>query len=95
MADLYLQNIVNDICLEDLPEQWQGFDFSRFSKDKTLFDFQQEALKNALRALWLFYKDKNADKQSMFNRYRLNGLEEDLDYDLKKKQDSKTVKYLL
>lgn len=31
----------------------------------------------------------------MFNRYRLNGLEEDLDYDLKKKQDSKTVKYLL
>jgi len=37
MADLYLQNIVNDIRLEDLPEQWQGFDFSRFSKDKTLF----------------------------------------------------------
>jgi len=95
MADLYLQNIVNDIRLEDLPEQWQGFDFSRFSKDKTLFDFQQKALENALRGLWLFYKDKNADKQSMFNRYRLNGLEEDLDYDLKKKQDSKTVKYLL
>jgi len=95
MADLYLQNIVNDIRLEDLPEQWQDFDFSRFSKDKTLFDFQQKALENALRGLWLFYKDKNADKQSMFNRYRLNGLEEDLDYDLKKKQDSKTVKYLL
>lgn len=94
MADLYLQKIVNDIHLEDLPEQWQGFDFSRFSKDKTLFDFQQKALENALCALWLFYKDKNADKQSMFNRYRLNGLEEDLDYDLKKKQDSKTVKYL-
>ena len=95
MADLYLQNIVNDIRLEDLPEQWQGFDFSRFSENKTLFDFQQKALKNALRALWLFYKDKNADKQSMFNRYRLNGLEEDLDYDTQKKQDSKTVKYLL
>jgi len=95
MADLYLQNIVDDIHLEDLSEQWQGFDFSRFSKNKTLFDFQQKALENALRGLWLFYKDKNADKQSMFNRYRLNGLEEDLDYDLKKKQDSKTVKYLL
>lgn len=95
MADLYLQNIVNDIRLEDLPEQWQGFDFSRFSKDKTLFDFQQKALENALRGLWLFYKDKNADKQSMFNHYRLNGLEEDLDYDTQKKQDSKTVKYLL
>lgn len=95
MTSLYLHNIVNDIPLETLPEQWQDFDFSRFSKDKTLFDFQQEALKNALRALWLFYKDKNADKQSLFNHYKLNGFEENFDYDLKKRQDSKTAKYLL
>ena len=53
---LYLQNIVEDISFENLPIQWQGFDFVRFSKDKTLFDFQQNALKNALRGLWLFFK---------------------------------------
>jgi hypothetical protein len=84
-------NIRNDI----LPEKWQGFDFVRFSNDKTLFAFQQNALKNALRGLWLFFKDKNADKQSLFNHYKLNGFEENFDYDLKKKQDSKTAKYLL
>ncbi len=53
---LYLQNTVEDISFENLPIQWQGFDFVRFSKDKTLFDFQQNALKNALRGLWLFFK---------------------------------------
>lgn len=95
MTSLYLQNIVNDIPLETLPITWHGFDFARFSNDKTLFNFQQDALKNALRGLWLFFKDKNADKESLFNHYKLNGFEENFDYDLKKKQNRKTVKYLL
>jgi hypothetical protein len=41
MTKLYLQNIINNIPLENLPAKWQGFDFSRFSKDKRLFDFQK------------------------------------------------------
>jgi hypothetical protein len=44
---LYLQNIVKDIYFENLLAKWQGFNFERFSKDKTLFDFQQDAPKNA------------------------------------------------
>lgn len=95
MSKLYLQNIIDDIPFGNLPAKWQGFDFARFSKDKTLFDFQQNALKNSLKALYLFFKDKKADKKALFEHYRLNGLEEDFDYDLKKKQDSKTAKYLL
>ncbi|MGE3062221.1 MAG: DEAD/DEAH box helicase family protein [bacterium] len=107
MSKLYLQDIVKDISLENLPAKWQGFDFEQFSKDKTLFDFQQDALKNALRGLWLYFKgntpslrdtplqDGNELKQSLFNHYKLNGFEENFDYDLKKKQDSKTAKYLL
>ena len=59
---LYLQNIIDDISFEALPITWQGFDFERFSKDKTLFDFQQNALKNALRGLWLYFENKNTDK---------------------------------
>jgi len=51
MAKLYLQNIIDDISFEALPITWQGFDFEQFSKDKTLFDFQQDALKNVLRGL--------------------------------------------
>ena len=62
MAKLYLQNIIDDISFEALPITWQGFDFEQFSKDKTLFDFQQDALKNALRGLWLYFENKNTDK---------------------------------
>jgi len=95
MSKLYLQNIVEDIPFDGLPAKWQGFDFARFSKDKTLFDFQQDALKNALSGLWLYFKDKKADKQSLFNHYQANDFTENFDYDLKKREGKKTAKYLL
>jgi len=46
---LYLQKIINDIPLENLPAKWQGFDlpanraqagFMHISKNKTPFNFQ-------------------------------------------------------
>jgi len=95
MSKLYLQNIVDDISFENLPEKWQGFDFSRFSKDKALFDFQKQGLQNALKALWLYFIDQKADKQSFFNLYRANDFADNFDYDLKKKAEGKTAKYLL
>ncbi|AEE14792.1 type III restriction protein res subunit [Thermodesulfobium narugense DSM 14796] len=95
MTKLYLQNIIDYISIENLPIKWQGFDFARFSNDKTLFDFQRDALKNAIKAMYLYFKDKGADKNELFNHYKLNGFEENFDYDLKKKQDSKTIKYFL
>jgi len=60
---LYLQNIIDDIPFENLPAKWQRFDFGRFSKDKTLFDFQKQGLQNAFKGLWLYFKDKKANKQ--------------------------------
>jgi len=100
---LYLQDIVEDISFETLPITWQGFNFARFSNDKTLFDFQQNALKNALRGLWLYFKEDtlssvqegNKLKQSLFNYYQLNGFEENFDYNLNRREDRKTAKYLL
>jgi len=92
---LYLQDIVDDIPFENLPAKWQGFDFARFSKDKALFDFQKQGLQNALKGLWLYFKDKKADKQSFFNLYQANSFKENFDYDLKKKAEGKTAKYLL
>ena len=92
---LYLQNIVDNIYFENLPVKWQGFDFSRFSKDKALFDFQKQGLQNALKALWLYFKDKNANKQDFFKLYQDNQFTENFDYDLKKKAEGKTAKYLL
>jgi len=49
MSKLYLQNIIDDISFENLPAKWQGFDLARFSKDKTLFDFQIDVLQNVLK----------------------------------------------
>jgi len=95
MSKLYLQNIVDDISFENLPTKWQNFDFVRFSKDKTLFDFQKQGLQNALKGLWLYFKDKKADKQSLFNHYQANDFTENFDYDLKKREGKKTAKYLL
>jgi superfamily II DNA or RNA helicase len=95
MSKLYLQNIIDDISFDSLPAKWQGFDFARFSKDKTLFDFQRQGLQNALKCLWLFYKDKKGEKQNLYNHYLANDFTEKFDYDLKKKREGKTAKYLL
>jgi len=90
---LYLQNIIDDIPFENLPAKWQWFDFTRFSKDKTLFDFQKQGLQNALKCLWLYFKDKKANKKSLFDHYTLNRLEENFDYNLNRER--KAAKYLL
>ena len=103
MSNLYLQNIIDDISFENLPAKWQGFDFGRFSKDKTLFDFQKQGLQNALKGLWLYFKDNtpsaNADtpllKGNLFRRYQANDFTENFDYDLKKREGRKTAKDLL
>jgi len=92
---LFLKDIVDDIPFENLPAKWQGFNLIWFSKDKTLFDFQKDALRNAIKALHLYFKDKNFDKKVLFDHYNLSSLKDNFDYDLKKKQDSKTAKYLL
>ena len=92
---LYLKNIIDDISFENLPAKWQGFDLLRFSKEKTLFDFQKQTLQNALKGLWLYFKDKKEDKVNLYHLYQANGLSENFDYDLKKKEGKKTAKYLL
>jgi len=81
MSKLYLQNIIDDISFENLPAKWQNFNFAKFSKNKTLFDFQKQGLENALKGLWLFYKEKKGEKQNLYNHYLANGFEEKLDYD--------------
>jgi len=92
---LYLQNIVGDISFDSLPPKWQSFDLAKFSQDKILFDFQKQGLQNALKGLWFYYIEKKGQKESLFEHYRANGYAEDFDYDLEKKKDGKTIKYIL
>lgn len=74
----YLQDIVNSIQFANLPVEWQ-INLENFSKEKKLFNYQQNALKNALIALNLYYKQCNGNKQDLFQMYQNNGLTEDLD----------------
>ena len=78
MTKLYLQKIIDDIPFDNLPAKWQGFDLVRFSKYKTLFDFQRKGLQNVLKGLWLYFKDRKADKQNFFNHYQANDFKIDL-----------------
>lgn len=50
-----LQTLLDDIAFDALPPAWTTFDFARFSKSKTLFDYQAAALENAVKALWKYY----------------------------------------
>ncbi|BBJ29125.1 type III restriction-modification system DNA endonuclease (plasmid) [Athalassotoga saccharophila] len=78
--ELYLQNIMESIQFENLPSEWTNFDFVKFSDKKKLFDYQQDALKNVLKALYKYYKDFNADKRLFFQFYKNNGFSENLDF---------------
>ena len=84
-----LQEIVADKDFESLPTNWNLFDVRSFSKSKKLYDFQQEAIKNALKALYLYYKEEDSDKKRFYDRYVYNGL--DFDLSLKATRSNKRI----
>lgn len=75
-----LQSIVEDIDFDSLPGNWNILDTVSFSRDKKLWDFQQESLKNAIKVLYLYFKEDKGDKKRFYQRY-------DLDEDLEKNLD--------
>jgi superfamily II DNA or RNA helicase len=95
MARVYLQHMVEDIPDSSLPQAWVDHDLAFFSSAKRLYDYQQQALRNALKALCKYYEDfgdyqqAEADdansqrKQRLWQWYRDNGLSEDLTIQLK------------
>jgi len=95
---VFLQDIIDDIQFEDLPANWTSFDLESFSKNKKLWDYQQEALKNAVKVLWKYYEDflnyeKNEQidenqkrKAGFYKWYQDNGLEEDLSINVDKRK---------
>ena len=95
----YLQSILDDIPEQELPAKWQALlasdELSRFSENKRLFDFQQQGLCNAIKALWLYFKDCQANKQHLFERYQANGFVENLDYNLNKNEGKRAAQHLI
>ena len=72
--NLYLQTIVENFNQNNLPADWLVVDFKEFSKEKSLFDYQQNALKNALKALYLYYEQYKENKSDFYKHYKNNCL---------------------
>jgi len=90
-----LQDMIEDLRFEDLPPAWNTFDLESFSKDKRLWDYQQNALKNAIKVLWKYFEDYqekenlevNGERKKNFLKwYQDNGLEENLDIGLDRRR---------
>ena len=86
MTGIYLQRMLENLPQGTLPSNWAGFDLATFSRGKVLWDYQQQALHNALHALWKYYQtpgqSESERKQAYISWYRDFGLEEDLDLPL-------------
>lgn len=94
MSRVYLQEMLDDIRFDSLPINWGAFDIRSFSHTKKLWDYQREAVENAIKALWKYYEffgdyqaNENADanherKLNFFKWYQDNGLDDPLDIPL-------------
>ena len=52
---LLYQDIVEEISYESLPSEWLSINLSSFSDNISLFDYQQEAVKNAIKLLYYYF----------------------------------------
>lgn len=71
LADI-LEDISSNQVDDFLGSLWPPVSLSNFSKNKTLYGFQEKALENAVKALYLFYEKCKGDKEVMFERYLEN-----------------------
>ena len=108
MSKLILQSIADSISFDSLPLRWQNFDLKSFSREKTLYDFQQKALENALKVLWKYYESEidyqeneklevnQKRKEKFFKLYTADPSfpEKGTEYDLTKKERKKTAKLI-
>ena len=56
-----LETLLADIAYEELPPAWNTFDLAAFSRTKNLWDYQQAALHNAVKALWKYYEGESLE----------------------------------
>jgi type III restriction enzyme len=72
--NLHLKTILD--TLEAVPDEWYAIDLSTFSSKKKLFDYQEYALRNAIRGLYYFYGKHGGNKREFFEDVYRNILPE-------------------
>ncbi len=63
---------------ERLPMNWNSFNIINFSSTKSLWEFQQRAIKNILLCLYVYFKKDKSNKKKFLKRYTNYGLSEEL-----------------
>lgn len=88
---MILESILDDIEFDDLPITWSSLDTKKFSSNKMLYTFQEEAIKNLIKLLFLYFNEDNQNKNKFFQRYIDNNLDQsiidNISFPLKKFKD--------
>ncbi len=66
--------MVDQLDFDTMPQEWTNLEISSFSKQITIWDFQQQAIRNCIKCLYLFYHENNASKPSFYQQYIEFGL---------------------
>jgi len=69
MASIKLQPMLEQLTESKLPPAWNSFDLAAFSRKTQLWDYQQAALKNALKALWKYYSQPSLSETERKEAY--------------------------
>ncbi len=71
--------IIESFGFDNIPSEWKVIDFDNFSVGKKMYDYQKDALKNALLILYKYYNfsrdNTEVQKQSFLKLLSSNGLE--------------------
>lgn len=75
-----LETLLDDLDYGALPPEWTTLDLETFSRAKRLWDYQQTALRNTVKALWRYYarpgQSDTATRKRLFAEwYSDNGIE--------------------
>ncbi|BCD62900.1 adenine-specific DNA-methyltransferase [Nitratiruptor sp. YY08-26] len=79
-AYIKLQEIADEIIVEN--PDWNIVD-KNFSYQKKLFDYQEEALNNAIKVLWKYFEDLHENKEEFAKYYGDLDIADDLNISLK------------
>lgn len=64
-----LETLLGSLPYDSLPPEWTTLDLARFSRSKKLFDYQQTALQNAIKALYLYHQPAPAERKPAFFQF--------------------------
>ncbi|MEM5777610.1 MAG: DEAD/DEAH box helicase family protein [Candidatus Aenigmatarchaeota archaeon] len=69
-----MSKILTSIDFNSLPSEDFLLDRITFSKNKRLYEYQEQAVESALKVLWLYYYKYKQNKAEMFEHYKAVGL---------------------